>query len=822
MNEKTNIYLYANIPLSREKNRVIEDIASYLSTPFITRTYNYFKNEFETQITLENVSRSSYDMASVTIDNVNYLKAVPIYNETEKQPLYYFVERKDWTSESSVKLTLRMDVLNTFEGQYVLTDKTHISRKHQDRFSITQETITIQNDPNYMYDADGDCTFTISRLDSITSVVSITVYEVYDGTARSEINNDGTATIFLEGYTDWSSQYVNCKIVIAFAKAYIDRYSEGLTPTLYKTSERNLNEFDALSSGYPKPKWNVVYKNLQNIDPSTPQIVNPVECLLYPDEPAPIIYNTGNIVYTDLPDQSTSVYAVSAENNDLDMGQPMYCFCNNGDDTTIVAINKTSSSWLWFESIDRWLYFWASGTKIKVVSVWQGNAGGAAFVKTHKVLGEFDNIAFSNNTVYAAELAKGNDPENLYNSQNAPTSYDHTFTVTQARDVLDSVESIDRTDSKLIKIIRPPYCPVSMKTGLYNNQRYYYEPEFWQYAESYKALLLNKQNYKFTREFTVCDDDGHIISNPGSVVKNFPSGITGTESRQLTNGIDKYETKLYHSDFYQPKFVYDSFSFLFRLENVDVNTWTEALKIEFSMTSTINSKFLFRFPGYKNNLLFDNEDYSATLPVARNNEAVLFNSQYINYIRTGYNYDVKNLKRQNIASMLGIAGNMAGLGVSLGTGNVLGGFMTVSAMVNSLAHMTANEQSLQQQLHNAEMQSVNVSGSDDIDLLEIYSGNIPKLCIYEVSPRVKKSLSDLFYYFGYIDDEYTTPNLKTRYWFDFIQCTAVINPVKNMSKAMVDSLVESYANGVTIFHNNNNTWNLEQDKENWERTLFST
>ena len=43
------------------------------------------------------------------------------------------------------------------------------------------------------------------------------------------------------------------------------------------------------------------------------------------------------------------------------------------------------------------------------------------------------------------------------------------------------------------------------------------------------------------------------------------------------------------------------------------------------------------------------EDYDNIVAVARNNEEVLYSSQYLNYVRTGYNYDVKAKQRQEEA-----------------------------------------------------------------------------------------------------------------------------------------------------------------------------
>ena len=109
---------------------------------------------------------------------------------------------------------------------------------------------------------------------------------------------------------------------------------------------------------------------------------------------------------------------------------------------------------------------------------------------------------------------------------------------------------------------------------------------------------------------------------------------------------------------------------------------------------------------------------------------------------------------------------------------------------------------------------------------EIYNNN-NKLsrAKYEVSSRMKKSLKDLFFYTGYVQNKYAVPNVTSRAWFNFIQCDPVIkllNP--NVNDDLLDELKDKFRNGVTFFHMNTisgvKTWDLAQEKENWETSLL--
>lgn len=125
------------------------------------------------------------------------------------------------------------------------------------------------------------------------------------------------------------------------------------------------------------------------------------------------------------------------------------------------------------------------------------------------------------------------------------------------------------------------------------------------------------------------------------------------------------ESKLFSSEFRMPMFIYDSFTKGFAPEQfkpeggIYTDYWS--LPITYKQTNTINSNFLFDL-GYKEltqsnpriNLdykKFDN--YEQILAVKRNNEETLYNSDYLNYMRTGYNYDKKRTDESVAQAWLG-------------------------------------------------------------------------------------------------------------------------------------------------------------------------
>ena len=115
-------------------------------------------------------------------------------------------------------------------------------------------------------------------------------------------------------------------------------------------------------------------------------------------------------------------------------------------------------------------------------------------------------------------------------------------------------------------------------------------------------------------------------------------------------------------------------------------------------------------------------------------------------------------------------------------------------------------------------------GSDDLDIMCKYTGNKAKWMLYQVSSRMESVLFDLFYFTGYIDGTSKIPDVTTRKWFNFLSCDLVINEDNNINDDIINDIKAKYALGVTFMHCNTiesvKTWDWNQEKENWEVSLF--
>lgn len=439
---------------------------------------------------------------------------------------------------------------------------------------------------------------------------------------------------------------------------------------------------------------------------------------------------------------------------------------------------------------------------------------------------------------------------------------------------VNGIETVDRTDTRILGIIKLPYCPVKLDLSQS-------EPILPAEVTKTEIEWLNKNKYAYfqIKSNYLSGFERSLEISKGILTSMFvkKSDITNTRN-------DYTESALYRSDYYQQRFVYDSFSYTLQNELLDkdfletVNGSTDPLEIKMVTTSTMNSRFLFDFNNQNKGFIYANkqQDYPYILNIARNNNIATYNSEYVNYMRNGYNYDVKAKNASIVNASLGIAANAINFGSSIfppsslianlinssedvkavrklagnaanyrdgastaaGVVNYIDDatqrvaknatasqiaisniFGSVSSLINNINTIRQTENTFEQKQKQMAQASVSVAGSDDIDLLSYYSGNRMKLETWTCSDRMKKALADLYYYQGYSTNEQKVPDTTTRKNFNFIQCNAVLTNEKNLDDKYIENLKERYAIGVTVLHKYNNTWDWDQTSGNLETFL---
>ena len=596
--------------------------------------------------------------------------------------------------------------------------------------------------------------------------------------------------------------------------AHIDEYSEGITPKLFKDLENDviqkMGDYDFSASFY------LIYKNskFENEDN------NVVNCFLafegrYKYE----VVESGTITpeklnqsftYFIFPYFTSDIRAYEGSNLVLSISQ------NTAD---MVIVNKIG---------DR--------MRVKVLT-YSGAATPPFDTSSGEVFDTMENITSieigSNSRMYY-------DTTNiLFNYPSRQYVYENYSYVT-AEDTIERYltpyANINRADARIIKVLKLPYLP---GMGFYEdeNDKLVFDSDKWIVNTEENLLQLNDitsaliQYDSFGEQDYLDDNNNQYEDDP---LMLYPLSAKNYDNENISKSLEDMrnaapEPKLYHSDYFYWKYIYDSFTKVIQNEKyMNYPYANERNSINFYVTSTINSNFMFKFNFMGGQ--FIEEDYEKYLVIQRNNEETLYNSEYINYIKSGFNYDVKNKQRQEAFSWVATGASMvAGIASvavgskTLGVGLISSSAMGIASSINTTIQLETN---MEQRLNQLKYQSASVYGADDVDLMTEYNHN-NKLwrARYKVSPRMETALKDLFYYTGYIDNVHEIPVTNTRMWFNYLQCEIHFKSNPHMNKEQLEEFKGKFLGGVTFLHSNVvgglQQWDFDRERENWERVFFT-
>ena len=812
--ESCTITLYkktANWKLLPQNLFMLDDISAYLSAvsssdKITLSNMMKVKNKLEIEIKI--------DMSQTNANPITNFAYVEIKNSDEGRSYYYYIKEIEWRSTMTCRFILVMDVLNSIKygTDYTLSPKTKINRQHKNRLVKRTKTeiilvlqfnvgypVDLQDyiDENIRINALGLGVFRTGKLLHVAYTGSNNVYytkmeyteDLYnfliaeweaEGLVELKSANN---TFLIGGATMTAKPSID---VDTYYYRKIDYLSENISAVTY----HDMSIDELINNDDNDSDWYLIYAT-DNV-PTTTELNNPLRCYLCTDK--------NLVVQPNQPIVQGRIYPEM-----LEEGKYYYFLGPNVYGGTVVTLSNLTTIAVEFGDI---LTIYKCGNKIIVN------------FKDHNFTGVFgydptDYVSITNDLTFAYSITIDYD---TYPS-GSPTK---TFYATAYPQVtLDTIEDLDRTNSKIVKVIKLPYAPYNFT---YSGTTLII-PDEWEFGvfEGKNFLKLKDLNTKFTYDFD------SSVNNINSLLQL----TSAPDYTQVRN--DTFESKIYHSDYYVPKVVYDSFSFAFNMEKVDLPYVHSAraesqLKLTFTCTTTVNSRFMLSFPQYQCAKL-GTQDYNNVMPIVRNNEIALYNVPYINYIRNGYNYDVKTKNRQTAMNMfslgLGLAGTVASLLLPtspITTPLVIGlGASTIKSLVSTISSQAQSEQNIQQKIQEAQSQGASVSGSDDVDLMSEYTSNRASLMTYNMSDVMKDLLLDLFYYTGYTDNTMGTPNLTTRKWFNFVSCDAIITTVNgqlvNISDEIQNELINLWKTGVTVLHKVNNAYDMEQVKENAEVTI---
>lgn len=867
MKSQVKLYYSTNekpFKLMSSKLFIVEDFENYLATftPLILNDFQYIKDE-SMQISIKIIANES----NIDLLKENRWKYCSIQNEDADYPRYYFINNIEWVSQGACVLSLLLDVLNTFRigRDYSFNAKTNILREHRNRFEVGEQTRTLEALPyatlmmkwhnewvyflqNIVDNPITTLTFTKpvdSQMESydlwLLDPDELEIHDHYKFDKIIFIEDSSEIEFYLNEelvFTGRSGEQYASGYIMAIRSEYmegqdseggvpdykqkiarmssgiikysnniyriIDKNSEDINPVLFKQNNDEVI-YDDNSVG---TSWNLVYINTNSPDPDN--LVNPVDCYLAPEERKEIKYGT----------------TLTGRINPLDLEEGVYYYVNEWEIGFDIHTSFANSNG---EQI-------ASGSSTKGFVFWRIDANTIGYrITAYDVWNEITRPVFNvvHQTSYIdvsqPTFRYGKNPDTIISlltefpyafHQNIPAewysgnSWEWSTGVTTA--TLNAIGEWDKTDAKLIKIIKLPYIPADIPL----DEGYLIPTQTFAITtlNGLVCIKLQDLNYKWLNHI-----DTEQIS-PIEKVFNVGDTIFQTED---------YESKMYNSEFYVNKYVYDSFALPVIMENVDYAKYkaenpSGVMNINFYTTSTINSRFAFEFADYV--CTRGDSDYYKWLTIARNNEAVLYNVAYINYIRSGFNYDVKNKDLSNTmswvqfgAGVIGTIGAIIGAVYSGGIAIPMAvGLATTTAMslANAINTTTKNERDMEQKLNQLKEQSANVRGSDDFDLMYRYNGNKLLLMEYKPSEAMQDLLKKTFYYLGYKCNKYAIPETNTRESFNYLACNPVFNIFsKNLTSEIENQLELLYKNGVTFIHKRLLDWDLEQTSENLENDM---
>lgn len=862
---------------------MFDDIESYLSK-YTPDTFEISYQKIELQKEIKIILNQEFQNPL----KQNRYTYVSLQNSGENK-LYYYVKSIKWVSQNCCKLDLILDTLNTFKlgVDYSLSNRTRVLREHKDRFTVIPEH-DIENpgrkeyvnfvkyiDDELVPDTTAINNFESVRTDSTFLTLNIGIqmpdkrnivfnesefsyfqpmihvidknniaifnsadyrelisynwkdgqnieikvlsYEILpDGSYEEKTflfnylentiyfmydNNIGEDMFY--SYDDYLGFLDQCGGYVTFgtptyvkAQFYrnIDKISEGINPTLYhgeKTIIRDSKDINFYLGYY------------SDTDEA-------VKCLLYPERTMAI--NSRNFSSTGL--QLTPSMLI--ENLYYNISE---LYNSHLHDNKLFI----DSNLKYLDDFHQYHQLVRKGNKILVSSyAYQDTTSEIYYTQFLEV----DFLTINSNALNNNSLVYGTTTTPLFKNGFRPTMEQGIFTAATCSgkqftfnksSSLSSVlgfKSIDKSLSNIVKILKLPYCPDDFDTDEDGNLVISNE---WDINGG--VIELTDLNKKFQRSINTdlispCYKFYHI------------------EESDLKKGKKdiNLESKLFSSEFFSPKFIYDSFTYSYNLELVDYLKYSNSfednkVKIVFIPSSTINSRFAFRF---KDNIVTENNllDFNEWMIVTRNNEETLYNNAYLNYIKTGYNYDVKAKERQQVATGIGlgvsIASTVGSLISAIATQGAtlplvvasIGG--TVTSVMSTINSTMASEDQINRKLDELSKQSTNVRGADDIDLFSRYGKNRLLYCEYSPSKELKNKIFELFYLTGYACDEIKIPNTHSRELFNYLKC----EPIFNINNILIDDnilseLTSIYNYGFTIIHGDD----ISFENENYESSL---
>lgn len=750
--------------LKAADNMIIERIWNFLDTSGvcvaceILEDFQYIKPDYEITLKLAKAQEEITEQ-----HNPDYLSI-----EEDGHKWYYYIDSVEQTSANTLKYKCHLDVLNTFEGNYELTDKSMIEREHVDRFTKK----------------------------------------------AAQVNDD----------------IVTASYVINRSKT-----KENLEPKLYKVSDVTIS---GLSQKLDDKKWYLIYRTSNTTGSSGTPCID-----LVANEDVALLKLPSGVAT--LPEGITPVGTDGVNISQL-------FFNNNQSRTYVITLDDWTAKITPTNPIYAPTYNLTNGTLVMRFASASGrptsiNIDYIAPNGDVTAIGPYFSYTIQQQTVYygvaSIELHSSNAKYLLYDETASfkltdilknPVTWTKRVWILGNSVNISGINSLNRTDSTIVKVIECPYCPIEFTYNVVDKS--YSWPDYWEYTNdgSMSFLRTTNLNVDFTRT--------NIWQRTN--ISEFFKGQLSIQ-KELLSYPEYYhfnDPKIYNNATYKESYVYDSNEYVLPIEDYDYTyssgTITD-INISYKQSNAVSSDLAFRFKASDNTPIKGESTFNDVLLSNRNNELVLFTSDYLNYMKNGYNYDKEKMKQQatqNAASIATKAASsaaaMAVAGLITGSaggvwGAAIGG--TIGLVSGAISAGLSNKQAesdLEQKINELQNKAYAVSFVNDRDLFNWYSDNKLHYMKFEPSVDNKELISRYYELYGYSAGYIKKPDMDSRYFYNYVRGDVDIDGLDYQPfLRFKDMLIQRYKEGVYKIHNRQATswvWDIDLNHGNVEINLLPT
>lgn len=340
------------------------------------------------------------------------------------------------------------------------------------------------------------------------------------------------------------------------------------------------------------------------------------------------------------------------------------------------------------------------------------------------------------------------------------------------------------------------YCPIEYNIEPYNNGYLITFPSGYKNSAS-------ANNYDITdmRVITTGNDNfgGINISNYGGYHLNLDRVNARNINKTLATKLNpitiplntlninnlknaEYETKLLtHPYEYIQLTDYQSNPLKIKNENIDTTK-----DINFTQSIGIQSKFKLYVDNYNND---NGKEYNATNTTI--SELPLTNDAYISYMS-------QNKASATTGVALNIATGVATLALGIATGGI--GLVAGAGMALGSLGQVANQMIKMQELKDTPDNIRQAGNNAEFDLLDNNYQIV--LSKHRIKEAHYLKLFNFFYHYGYKCNNFKKPNVRSRYYFNYIKAIGA-NIKSNIDSEYRNEIATIYDKGITIWHYRN-------------------